>query len=184
MDAHIYGGSVVKDCLFIEEHCFGGQILVSETFRELLSVSDGHSSDQTAVSSTSGSSSKGKGGGAFAFVPSPWVVHGEKVFASQLVLPGKFCGRRHPSDYSPKTLCQADRTKSQKRAALWRATAASDTSETPSIPDATTNGGANPMSTIAVTVAPATPASKRPVEAQKKKNQEESLVIFDEDELH
>jgi hypothetical protein len=117
VDPHVYGGGVVKECLYVEEHAFGGQVLVSETFRELLSRGDAQSSSSTG--SPTGNTSRKQSLASYTFIPSVNAQVNGKLFASQLELPA-FPNRKHPASASAQNLTMADRSKSQKRAADFR----------------------------------------------------------------
>lgn len=144
IDQYIYGGGVMKECLFVEEHTFGGQVLVSETFRELLAQDAPQQQISSASSTTAGSG--GGGGGKkqmYSFLSSVNAQFDGKVFASQLELP-QFTARRHPSNVSAQGLTVADRAKSQKRAAQWKAALIAVESHA-STPEESTGGNRNPM---------------------------------------
>lgn len=142
IDQYIYGGGVMKECLFVEEHTFGGQVLVSETFRELL-AQDAPQQQISASSTTPGGGGKKQ---MYSFLSSVNAQFDGKVFASQLELP-QFAARRHPSNVSAQSLTAADRAKSQKRAAKWKAALLAVESHA-STPDDSTAGNRNPMQTV------------------------------------
>jgi hypothetical protein len=138
IDRHVYGGTVVKECLFIEEHAFGGQVLVSQTFRELLSRGD--LQHLSPVVSEASFSSRKVSNGNYHFIPAANAEAGGKVFALQLELPA-FPDRRHPTNVDGQSLTIADRAKSLQRALLF--TNRSSQGETPSVESTTSNS--NPM---------------------------------------
>ena len=191
VDSYIYGGNVVKECLFVEEHTFGGQILVSEQFRELLARETGHARRSSAEQSPTSPKQRA----SFSFVPCSQALFEDKVFACQLEIPG-FEARRHPANSSARNLTVLDRTKSQKRAAIMNSNNSTSNGESPSqldnstaiVPVATSNPissqfASRTSSNVAKTTQMANGVTKQPSSSSTAVSRsKETVIVYDEDD--